>query len=46
MHALTIHDLHKTYSNGLAAVRGVDLMVNEGDFFALLGPNGAGFMHN
>ncbi len=42
MRALTIRNLQKTYPNGVAAVRGVDLEVEEGDFFALLGPNGAG----
>mgnify|MGYP000200433430 CR=1 FL=1 len=39
---LTISGLHKTYSNGLAALKGIDLTVEAGDFFALLGPNGAG----
>ncbi len=42
MSALSIQDLHKTYSNGLVALKGIDLEVEEGDFFALLGPNGAG----
>jgi ABC-2 type transport system ATP-binding protein len=42
MRALTIRNLQKIYKNGVAAVRGVDLEVEEGDFFALLGPNGAG----
>lgn len=42
MHALEIHDLHKTYGNGFEALKGIDLVVEEGDFFALLGPNGAG----
>ena len=42
MNALTIKDLHKTYKNGVNALKGVDLTVKEGDFFALLGPNGAG----
>jgi ABC-2 type transport system ATP-binding protein len=42
MHALTILNLQKTYPNGVAAVKGVDLSVEQGDFFALLGPNGAG----
>lgn len=42
MHALTINKLQKIYSNGFAAVKGIDLEVEEGDFFALLGPNGAG----
>ncbi len=40
--AISIKDLHKTYANGHQALKGVDLDVNEGDFFALLGPNGAG----
>ena len=40
--ALKITGLKKTYSNGLEALKGIDLSVNEGDFFALLGPNGAG----
>tara|TARA_R100001377_G_scaffold38467_1_gene21408 strand:+ start:3694 stop:4587 length:894 start_codon:yes stop_codon:yes gene_type:complete len=34
--------LYKTYGNGHQALKGVDLEVEEGDFFALLGPNGAG----
>lgn len=42
MKALTIKNLKKTYKNGTNALKGVDLVVNEGDFFALLGPNGAG----
>jgi len=40
--ALSIRNLTKTYSNGLTALKGIDLDVEEGDFFALLGPNGAG----
>ncbi len=40
--ALTIQNLKKTYANGLEALKGVSLEVEEGDFFALLGPNGAG----
>ena len=40
--ALSIRGLEKTYANGMRAVKGIDLDVNEGDFFALLGPNGAG----
>src|ERR1039457_7191296 len=42
MLALSIRALTKTYKNGVQALRGVDLDVEEGDFFALLGPNGAG----
>lgn len=42
MHALEINNLIKTYANGVTAVKGIDLTVKKGDFFALLGPNGAG----
>ncbi len=40
--ALSISGLKKTYPSGFTALKGIDLTVNEGDFFALLGPNGAG----
>ena len=42
MKALSIKNLKKTYKGGLDALKGIDLDVEEGDFFALLGPNGAG----
>jgi ABC-2 type transport system ATP-binding protein len=42
MQALSLNNLRKTYSNGFEALKGIDLNVEEGDFFALLGPNGAG----
>jgi ABC-2 type transport system ATP-binding protein len=42
MHALVINDLTKRYRNGVEALRGIDLEVSEGEFFALLGPDGAG----
>ena len=40
--ALEITDLKKTYDSDLVALKGINLSVTEGDFFALLGPNGAG----
>lgn len=40
--ALSIRQLTKIYGNGFQALKGIDLDVAEGDFFALLGPNGAG----
>ena len=42
MQALALRHLTKTYKNGIKALKGIDLEVAEGDFFALLGPNGAG----
>ena len=42
MEALTIKNLRKTYEGNLEALKGINLNVEEGDFFALLGPNGAG----
>jgi ABC-2 type transport system ATP-binding protein len=42
MKALSLRQLYKTYNNGVQALKGIDLDVEEGDFFALLGPNGAG----
>jgi ABC-2 type transport system ATP-binding protein len=42
MPALSVRGLAKTYRNGVEALKGVDLDVEQGDFFALLGPNGAG----
>ena len=40
--ALAIKNLQKTYDDGFIALKGIDLTVAKGDFFALLGPNGAG----
>jgi len=42
MPALSIRNLTKTYRNGVQALKGIDLTVESGDFYALLGPNGAG----
>ena len=40
--ALEISGLEKIYKGGFKALKGIDLSVKQGDFFALLGPNGAG----
>lgn len=40
--ALHIQDLRKVYDDGFEALKGINLRVQQGDFFALLGPNGAG----
>lgn len=40
--ALALENLKKTYKGGVEAVKGINLQVKQGDFFALLGPNGAG----
>lgn len=42
MNALEIKNLYKTFDNSVEALKGINLTVKSGDFFALLGPNGAG----
>lgn len=42
MKALEIKNLVKQYQTGVQALRGIDLTVEQGDFYALLGHNGAG----
>jgi len=41
-YAIEISDLKKRYEGGFEALKGIDLKIKKGDFFALLGPNGAG----
>ena len=40
--AISLQGVKKSYANGFEALKGIDLCVEQGDFFALLGPNGAG----
>ena len=42
MNAIEIKDLKKIYATGVEALKGIDLTIEQGDFFALLGANGAG----
>lgn len=42
MYALQLKNLYKTFDNGFEAIKGINLNVKQGDFFALLGINGAG----
>ena len=42
MAAIETRDVRKTYANGVEALKGVDVEVEEGEIFCLLGPNGAG----
>ncbi len=39
--AIKINGIHKNFGN-LHALKGIDLTIERGEFFALLGPNGAG----
>jgi len=39
--AIKIEQVHKQFG-ALNALKGVDLTIEQGEFFALLGPNGAG----
>jgi len=39
---IKISHLSKQYSNGVQAIKNLNLSIDKGDFYALLGPNGAG----
>ncbi len=41
-HIVMLENVHKIYPNGIHAVRGLSLKVEEGEVLGLLGPNGAG----
>src|SRR5438067_5133381 len=42
MDFLSLQQLRKTYPDGTAAVKGIDLSIGEGEFIVLLGPSGCG----
>ena len=42
MSAIRVENVHKTYPNGFAAVRGVELTAEDGEFLVLVGPSGCG----
>jgi multiple sugar transport system ATP-binding protein len=42
MSEVRVEYVHKTYANGFAAVRGVDLTAHDGEFLVLVGPSGCG----
>jgi len=42
MSIIEVEDLWKIYKNGVEALRGISLKVEEGKVFSFLGPNGAG----
>lgn len=42
MQALVLQDVKKIYANGVTALKGIDLTVEEREFYGILGPNGAG----
>ena len=39
---LEVKDLYYTYYTGLEALKGINLIINDGEFLAVMGPNGAG----
>src|ERR1700761_8242366 len=42
MSFLELKQLRKTYADGTAAVKGIDLSIEQGEFIVLLGPSGCG----
>ena len=42
MYAIKVHNLSKTYKNGIQALSGLNIQVKSGEIYSLLGENGAG----
>ncbi|PGT83861.1 MULTISPECIES: cell division ATP-binding protein FtsE [Bacillaceae] len=39
---IEMSEVYKTYPNGVLAVNGIDIMINQGEFVYVVGPSGAG----
>lgn len=39
---ITMKDVHKTYANGVTALNGVNINIDQGEFVYVVGPSGAG----
>jgi len=39
---ITMEDVHKTYANGVTALNGINVHIDQGEFVYIVGPSGAG----